>query len=240
VTERQKRPRRPKQRGPEERRPEERRAEPQRRCLGDGGTQPKSALLRFVVGPDGALVADLAERLPGRGFYVTASRARLERALKRGGFARIAGRRGLGPVRPAPDLADRVEALLAARLVELVSLANRAGQAAAGRDKAARALRAGRAALLLQARDGSPAETARTRALAGDLPALAPLDSAEMAQAFGRSAAVVEVAIAPGGLAGRILAETRRLAGFRPVPGLAPEAAGAGAAAGNGRSGPGG
>ncbi len=190
---------------------------PVRRCLGDGGSAAKARLIRFVVGPDGELVPDLAARLPGRGFYVSADRARLDRAVRRGGFGRIAGRRGLGPLRVGADLADRVERLLADRLVDLIGLANRAGQAVAGREKVAAWLRDGRAVLLLQARDGAPGGRARLAALAGALPVIAVAGSDELARAFGRPAAVVEVAVARGGLAQRIEAEANRLAGFRPV-----------------------
>lgn len=192
---------------------------PVRTCLGGAGPAAKDSLIRFVVGPDGALVADLAARLPGRGFYVSPDRARLERALKRGGFQRVAGRRGLGPVRVGADLADQVERLLVARLVDLIALANRAGQAVAGRQAVVDRLRAGGVALLVQGRDGAPADRARIAALAPELPVVAVLDSTELARAFGRTAAVVEVAIAAGGLAERIHLDAARLAGLRTEPG---------------------
>jgi len=47
---------------------------PERRCIVTGEVQPKAGLIRFVAGPDGEVVPDLAEKLPGRGFWVVADR----------------------------------------------------------------------------------------------------------------------------------------------------------------------
>ena len=110
-------------RGGAQKRPEE----PERRCLVTGETGPKAGLVRFVVGPDHSVVPDVAGKLPGRGMYVTASRPILEQARK-GQFARAAK----APVTVPDALADEVERLLAHRVVELVSLARKAGVAIAG------------------------------------------------------------------------------------------------------------
>ena len=40
---------------------------PLRRCIVTRTRQEKDTMLRFVVSPDGAIVPDLAARLPGRG-----------------------------------------------------------------------------------------------------------------------------------------------------------------------------
>ena len=62
---------------------------PERRCIVTGETAPKSGLVRFVVGPEGQVVPDVLEKLPGRGIYVSATRAALE-AAKKGQFSRSA------------------------------------------------------------------------------------------------------------------------------------------------------
>ncbi|HVG47675.1 MAG TPA: DUF448 domain-containing protein, partial [Rubellimicrobium sp.] len=111
------------------------REEPERRCLVTSETGPKSGLVRFVVGPDGSIVPDIAGKLPGRGLYVTASRPILEQARK-GQFARAAK----APVTVPEDLADEVERQLAHRVVDLVSLARKAGLAIAGFEKVKEAL----------------------------------------------------------------------------------------------------
>ena len=61
---------------------------PERRCIVTGETQPKAGLIRFVAGPDGQVVPDLAEKLPGRGFWVVADRQALDRAAAKGLFSR--------------------------------------------------------------------------------------------------------------------------------------------------------
>ncbi|NDD10820.1 MAG: DUF448 domain-containing protein, partial [Rhodobacteraceae bacterium] len=42
-----------------------------RKCIVSGEVKDKSALLRFVVTPDGMLIADVLEKLPGKGIWVT-------------------------------------------------------------------------------------------------------------------------------------------------------------------------
>ena len=46
----------------------------ERRCVATGETLPEQRLIRFALGPDGALHPDLAAKLPGRGAWVSASR----------------------------------------------------------------------------------------------------------------------------------------------------------------------
>ena len=166
--------------------------------------------MRFVVGPEGELVPDLAARLPGRGLWLTARRDIVERALAKRLFARAARR----PVSVAPGLADRLEALLAQRCVEAVGLARRAGLAVAGFEKVREAVRTGKCALLLAALDGAEGGRRKLAALARDLPLLAVLSAAELGGAFGREQAV-QAAIGRGPLADRVAAEAERLAGFR-------------------------
>ena len=53
---------------------------PERRCIVTGEVQPKHGLVRFVAGPDGRVCPDILGKLPGRGVYVSADRAALEKA----------------------------------------------------------------------------------------------------------------------------------------------------------------
>ena len=55
---------------------------PERKCIATGDVQPKFGLIRFVVGPDDQIVPDILGKLPGRGIYVSADRAALEKAGK--------------------------------------------------------------------------------------------------------------------------------------------------------------
>jgi predicted RNA-binding protein YlxR (DUF448 family) len=83
----------------------------------------EARLVRFVAGPDGVVVPDLARKLPGRGIWVAATREAVQAAAKKGLFARAAKARLVAP----PDLADQVETLLHGRLLSALGLARKAG-----------------------------------------------------------------------------------------------------------------
>ena len=168
-------------------------------------------MIRFVIGPEHALVPDLAGRLPGRGMWLSARADVLDTALARHAFARVAG----GPVRLPPDLPDRLRSGLRGRIAETLGLARRAGQAIAGFEKARDWVRSGKATLVVQASDGSAEERRRLLSGARDLPAWAPLTGIELGAVFGREQAV-HVAIARGNLAHMLANECERLAGLVP------------------------
>lgn len=181
---------------------------PLRRCIGTRESGPKEGMVRFVLDGERRVVPDLAARLPGRGMWLSANADVLERALKRGAF----GRAARCTVQVPPDLRERIEDGLRRRIRDLIGLARRGGQAVCGREAVLEWLRAGRAGLLVQAADGSPAERARLAGGRG-LPVVAPLPAAALGAVFGRDHAV-HVTVAQGRLADAIAAEAGRLAGF--------------------------
>lgn len=125
-------------------------------------------------------------------------------------FARAARR----PVVAAPELADRVESLLARRCLDALGLARRAGLAVAGFDRVSDAMRRGLVELLLVARDGAAGSARRLAAPGRDLPAVGILTAAELGAAFGRER-IVHVALAGGALCDRLRLDLLRLAGLR-------------------------
>lgn len=181
----------------------------ERRCVVTGEVQPKRGLIRFVAGPDGVVVPDLAEKLPGRGVWVTADRAAIEKAAAKGLFAR-----GLkAPVKAPEGLADLVEAGMARRVVELVSLARKAGYAIAGFEKVKGALAAGNVKVLLQASDGSDRGKGKLWTPEGGR-WFGCLTAAELGLSFGRDH-VIHGALAPGGLTNSVIKDAGRLTGLR-------------------------
>lgn len=184
---------------------------PTRRCCVSGRVDPRDGMIRFVVGPDGMVVPDLAEKLPGRGLWVAADGAVLARADHRA-FARAAR----APVVVPEDLARRVEAALAQRLRDAVGMARRAGALVAGFEKTRAALRGGTAHLLIAAADGAADGRAKLRALAPSLPMAVALTASELGAAIGRDH-VVHAAVTDAALARRIARETARLAGLRGI-----------------------
>ena len=182
----------------------------ERRCIVTGRVDDRSRLIRFVLGPSGEVVPDLAGRLPGRGLWLTAERAILEGAVAKRLFARAARR----TVLISPGLADRVEALLALRIVEGVGLGRRAGLAVAGFEKVREAAKSGKCSLLFAALDGSEDGRGKIDRIARDVPIVAALSAAELGAAFGRDR-VVHAAMGPGPLGARVFCDARKLAGFR-------------------------
>ena len=59
-----------------------------RTCIVSRQAGSAHELIRFVAAPDGQVVPDLRHKLPGRGCWVTATRAALQTAVKRKLFSR--------------------------------------------------------------------------------------------------------------------------------------------------------
>lgn len=186
---------------------------PERKCIATGEVQPKDGLVRFVLGPDGQVVPDVLVKLPGRGVWVTSNRAALETAVKKRLFAR-----GLKAQATVPeDLADTVEALLARRLVDLISLARKSGAAVAGYEKVKDWLVKGEARVLIQAVDGSERGKSKLSTPHGGT-YIGCLSANELGMAFARET-VIHAAVSSGGLSQRVVEEAHRLKGMRMTDG---------------------
>src|SRR5581483_9232499 len=85
----------------------------ERRDIVSGEILPEHRLLRFVAGPDGVVVPDVAAKLPGRGLWVEASRQAVAKAVEKKLFARAAKTQ----VTATADLADRAEKALVTRML---------------------------------------------------------------------------------------------------------------------------
>ena len=184
--------------------------QPERRCIVTGETQPKAGLIRFVADPEGQIVADLLEKLPGRGVWVSADKAALGKAINKGLFARGAKRAVIVP----DGLLEQVEAGLVRRVIDLISMARKAGKAVAGYEKVKGWLLSEQAAVLLQASDGSERGKSKLRPPGGHDAFIGVLTAREMGLAFGREN-VIHGALAAGGLTQRVVEEAARLSGLR-------------------------
>ncbi len=81
-------------------------------------TGPDEAI-RFVAGPDGTVVPDLKRNLPGRGCWVTADREHVDKAAKKGMFARALK----AQVEVPSDLGAMVDRLLSRSALGALGLA---------------------------------------------------------------------------------------------------------------------
>lgn len=183
--------------------------DPERRCIVSGESGPKQGLIRFVAGPDGSVVPDVAAKLPGRGVYVTATREALDKAAKKGLFTRALKQ----PVTVPDGLSDMVERLLIDRVVAHVALARKAGRAVCGFEKVRDALAKGGVRVLMQATDGSVRGKSKLWTPTGAR-YFAVLTAAELGLSFGREHAI-HAALAAGGLAERVVEDAARLSGLR-------------------------
>lgn len=190
--------------------------DPERKCIATGEVSPKGGLIRFVVGPEGQLVPDLAQKLPGRGIWVSADRAAIEKAAAKGLFARAAK----APVKAPDGLADLVEALMVRRIQDLIGLARKGGSAVAGFEKVKDWLSKDYAEVLIQASDGSGRGKSKLSTPQGGS-FIGWLTADELGFAFGRQT-VIHVALAAGGLASRVVEEAARLKGLRASNGGTP------------------
>jgi predicted RNA-binding protein YlxR (DUF448 family)/ribosomal protein L30E len=185
-------------------------ASPERRCIVTRQALEKDQLIRFVLGPDNAIVPDLAENLPGRGYWVTASRKVLVEAVKKNAFAKAMQ----AAVKPAPDLAERVAGLVERQVVDLLGLARRSGSLVTGFEKVDVALRTGKAVLLIEAKDaGADGRAKLARHTLPEVEIWTPLTAEQLGRAIGRDHAV-HVAVGPGGLATRLKTVLRRQQGL--------------------------
>ncbi len=185
----------------------------ERKCIVTGEVQPKDGLIRFVIGPDMSVVPDVLGKLPGRGMYVTSTRAALDVA-SRGQFSRSAKQ----AVSVPDDLAALVEKQMARRVVDLIALARKAGLAVCGFEKVKGWLAGGeRVRVLMQASDGSERGKSKLWTPEGAR-YFGCLTSAELGLAFGRGS-VIHGALATGGLSNRVVDDATKLRGLREMDG---------------------
>lgn len=188
--------------------------EAMRKCIVSAVSQPKTGLIRFVIGPDDVVVPDVLARLPGRGLYVAADRKAIEKATAKGLFSRAARQ----TVKVPDGLADLIEAQLLRRVIDLVSMARKAGDAVTGYEKVKEWLVSDRARVLIQASDGSERGKTKLHAPDGENTFIGCLSAGELGLAFGRERAI-HAALAAGGLTTRVVEEAARLAGMRGLVG---------------------
>ena len=62
---------------------------PNRTCLATGAEKAKEELLRFTLTPDRQVIPDFNKKLPGKGFYLTNSRAVLNQAVAKNIFKKF-------------------------------------------------------------------------------------------------------------------------------------------------------
>ena len=183
---------------------------PTRRCIYTRQTLPREMLIRFAISPDGTVVPDLQEKLPGRGLWLTARGDIIRRACAENVFSKEARRNVTVPA----ELPVSVTALMNSRCLDLIGLARRSGAAVAGFEKVRTAIDSGEVALLVEASDGAEDGREKLARRAVGVETLFLWTADQLGAPFGRERCV-HAAILAGGLAGRLAREARRCAGIQ-------------------------
>lgn len=186
----------------------------ERTCIVTGAKGAPEAMLRFALGPDGAVVPDIRRRLPGRGVWTELSFRTVSRAAAKQVFSRAFRTKAEAPA----SLAETVGALLELDALQSLSIANKAGLVVAGAFKVDSAIEADEVVALIQASDGAADGAAkRVQALRAKLGpeanAIVRVDifsSRQLDLALGR-ANVVHAALKHGAASSAFLARADRL-----------------------------
>src|SRR5262249_36686868 len=189
----------------------------ERMCIATRQGRPVDELIRFVVGPDGAVVPDLKRRLPGRGVWIAGRRHLIEEAVRR----RIFERGFKSGVRVSAEFADELDRLLEQSALNALSIAHKAGLVILGFAKVETAVATAPLVVLIRARDAGE-ESGRRLAAAlrrrGDRAAegkiVEAFTSAQLDLALGRLN-VVHAALLAGRASETFLARWRFLEYFR-------------------------
>ncbi|CAN0189900.1 unnamed protein product, partial [Phaeothamnion confervicola] len=187
----------------------------ERFCVATRTVKPVEELIRFVVSPDG-VVPDLKCKLPGRGIWVTATKAAVSDAIAHKAFARGFKR----DVRVPPDLADLTERLMTRAVLDALAIAGKSGRVVAGFTKVEAALGRDRVAALLHATDAGHDGVAKLkgplllRPDADRIGVVREFTSAQLDLALSRSN-VVHAALLAGPASDTFLGRFERLERFR-------------------------
>jgi uncharacterized protein len=191
-----------------------------RMCAVTREVRPIDELIRFVVSPQGEVIADLKRKLPGRGLWVSASRRMVAEAVRRNQFGKGFKR----DVRVAPTLAADTENLLVRGAIEALAMAAKAGQVVSGFSKVEGALAQRQAQALIHASDGAADGIRKLDAIARqnsgindesrEFPAVTALTSEQLDLALGRSN-VIHAALLAGPASKTFLSRSQILVRYR-------------------------
>jgi predicted RNA-binding protein YlxR (DUF448 family) len=190
---------------------------PERTCIVTRIKGSPSDMIRFVLGPDLAVIPDIRHKLPGRGVWVTARAAKVAEAVKRQAFARGFKVKAVA----SSSLPDELDALLRQDCLQFLSLVNKAGLLIAGFAKVEAAVESDHITGLLHASDAGNdgvrklLQTLRRRFGEGRLPPQIKLFAGdELDLALGRTN-VIHAALLAGPASEAFVTRCRRLMAYR-------------------------
>jgi len=168
-----------------------------RTCLVTGEEKNKEELLRFTLTPDRQVIPDFKKKLPGKGFYITNSRAVLAQAVSKNVFKKFGKN-----TKVDPNLGETVENIL-----------KKAGALITGFEKVRENLQKGRVAFIIEAADAGSDGNAKIRAAAGNTEILTLFEVEELDKALNRTN-TVHAAVLKGGMAEMVRSQLRKWQNF--------------------------
>ena len=150
-------------------------------CLSTGLKLDSKNLLKFVLAPDNSLTLDLMDNLPGRSFWITASREVLETSCKKDLFSETASCQ----VIMRENFISYVETALVEQFNSTLGFCRRAGFLIWGFEKVKSALVKKEVILRIEALDGSKSEKRKLDSIT-IVPVLQSLYAYELATSFRR------------------------------------------------------
>ena len=182
-------------------------------CALTGKLLTREKTIRFVIGPDNTVIADLSEELPGEGIRLLGYRGTLEASIRDGSFKELFDKKWLdGDPVISSSFLDKIESQLMDKVLGLIGLARRAGSVLNGFAKVEGSLKSGKCKILLTASDG--AEDGRMKmtrlAEAVECQQVTILPSARLSMALGQTN-VIHAGIIGSGWAERLNASIDRL-----------------------------
>ena len=132
---------------------------PTRKCLVTGVSIKKRDLMRFVINPENTLIADIDQKLPGRGYWIKAERQIILKAINK----KILFKAIKDDICINHNVLDQIESQIKKKIINYISLSRKAGMAIFGFDKIKASLSNNNIGLLIQALDGSDREKKRMR-----------------------------------------------------------------------------
>jgi len=193
-------------------------AAPERFCVVARAVKPVDELIRFVVGPDGAVVPDVKRNLPGRGLWISATRDAVDTAQRRKLFARGFKRE----VRADTEIGALTDRLLERAALDALSIAGKAGSVVSGFAKVEAAIDRDNPVALLHASDGAEDGLRKLKALLRrqaeaekpEIPVIRAFPGAQLDLALGRSN-VIHAALLAGPASQGFLTRCQRMMRFR-------------------------
>lgn len=175
-------------------------------CFVTKETRPRAEMLRFVSAPGRVICFDVANKLPGHGFWLTADRGILEQAITKRLFYKAAK----GTVVIPPDLAEQAEQALRQRCLNLLGLCRKAGLLVFGYEAVKKAVGQGMAVVAFEAADASEREQSKIYRPEDALPIYTVFKREELGQIAGLGEAV-HVALTAGRLSEEAAAAAKKL-----------------------------